>query len=172
MPNEARRARRWARLLAAGVLAGASLSVHASAQTMIEPERISVAVRGAGTADDDAAMRRVIVDAAARHGWVVSGDRPGCMTLSVSTREHAATVDVLYDGGSFQVKYRTSVEMDYEVDGGRVLIHPGYNKWVTDLGNEIRRGARNAVPQRRRASDANGAAPAGGAASGAQAAAM
>jgi len=169
MPSDARGSSRRRRLLAlalaTAVLAGTALAAHASAQTMIEPERIAVTVRGAGAEQDPAAMRRVIGDAAARHGWRVTRDQPGCVTMTVASTDISATVDVFYDAGGFQIKYRTSVAMDYEVDDGRIRIHPRYNKWITQLGNEIRRGALNAVPQRRHSIDAGAGAPGEGPAS-------
>lgn len=157
-PNDARSllraggAWRWRRLLAPGlaatVLAGAVLTARASAQTMIEPDRVAVSVRGAGASSDPAAMRRVIVEAAARHGWQVTLEQPDHLTLHVASGDHAASIDVFYDAGGFQIRYRDSARMDYEVEDGRALIHPRYNKWVTELGNEIRREARNGVSQR------------------------
>ncbi len=172
-PRPARGSSRGRRLLALAlattVLAGTALAAHASAQTMIEPERVAVTVQGAEATQDPAALRRIIGDAAARHGWRVTRDQPGCVTLTVASTDLSATVDVFYDAGGFQIKYRTSVAMNYEVDDGRILIHPRYNKWITELGNEIRSGARNAVPQRRHSIDAGvgapGAAPASAAGS-------
>lgn len=168
-PRPARGSSRGRRVLALALatvmLAGTALAAHASAQTMIEPERIAVTVRGAASAQDPAAMRRAIGDAAERHGWRVTRDQPGCVTLTVASSDLSATVDVFYDAGGFQIKYRSSVAMDYAVDDGRILIHPRYNKWITELGNEIRRGARNAVPQRRHSIDAGVGAPGEGPAS-------
>ena len=177
-PNDARSLQRaggtcrWRRLLAPGlaviVLASAVLTAHASAQTMIEPERVAVSVRGAGATSDRAAMRRVIVEAAARHGWRVTLEQPDRLTLHVASGDHAASIDVFYDAGGFQIKYRDSAQMDYEVEDGRALIHPRYNKWVTELGNEIRREARNGVSQRRlHAVDSEVRAPGAGEAPGA-----
>ena len=150
-----------ARALAAAVLSIATAVAHASAQRMIEPERVVLSIRGAGSASDPAAMHRVIVGAAALHGWEVTADQPGRLTLHVFTGTHGATVDVVYDGDGFQIKYRASADMDYEVEDGRTVIHPRYNKWVSELSNEIRRGARDAVPQRRHRAgiDPDAAAP-------------
>lgn len=153
--------------LAATLLAGAVAGAHASAQTMLEPERITVSVRGSGPTPDPAAMRRVIVEAGARHEWRVTQDVPGRLTLRVASGDLSATVDVLYDGDSFQIQYRDSARMDYEREDGRRVIHPRYNKWVTELGNEIRREARNGVRQRRHAGNADVRAPGEGDASGA-----
>jgi hypothetical protein len=158
--------RRWlAPALAAAMLAFAAGAARASAQALLEPARVELAVRGAQAAPDAAAMRRVILGAAQARGWQLTLEAPGSLRLHVASREHEATIDVLYDAAGFQIRYRTSAAMDYEVDGGRTFIHPRYNKWVTELSNEIRRGARDAVPQRRRQADAGQALPGADAAS-------
>jgi hypothetical protein len=145
-----RRRRLLAFGLAASVLAASAPSAHASAQPMIEPGRIALSVQASGATPDPAAMRRVIVDAAARHGWERTLEEPGKLTLHVATGTHNATIDVWYDGTGFQIKYRDSADLDYVVEDGRTLIHPRYNRWISELSNEIRRSARDAVPQRRR----------------------
>ena len=68
-----------------------------------------------------------------------AGDAPGKATLQAGRSDYSATVDVLYDGTGFQVRYRGCVRMEHAVDNGHVLIQPRYNKWVSDLSNEIRR---------------------------------
>lgn len=144
--------RPWRRLLVPGLVAGVlmtgALEAWASAQSMIEPQRTELTIRGAGATADPAAMRRIIIEAAVRRGWRVVLEEPGRLTLRVVTHDHSATVDVLYDAGGFQIKYHDSVDMDYAVEGGRPLIHPRYNRWITELGNEIGRGAHGAVRQR------------------------
>lgn len=149
--------RRWRGLVAPGLVAGvlmaAALAAWASAQSMIEPQRTELTIRGAGATGEPAAMRRIIIGAAVRRGWRVVHEEPGRLTLQVLTHEHSATVDVVYDAGGFQIKYRDSVDMDHAVDNGRTLIHPRYNKWITELGNEIGRAARGEVSRRRHAID-------------------
>ena len=140
--------RRVAPVLVAAVMAVATGSAGASPQTMVEPRRVELAVRGAGQPPDPLAVRRVILAAAATRGWQATSDQPGMVTLVASAREHSATVDVVYDAGGFLLRYRDSVGLDHAVDGDRTVIHPRYNKWVTELSNEIRREARDAVPQR------------------------
>lgn len=144
------------------------VAAHASAQTMIEPDRVELSVRGAQSAADVGAMRRVILQAALNRRWRLMQDRPGVLTLEATAGDHSATVDVLYDAAGFQIKYRSSTALDYAAAGDRVVIHPRYNNWISSLSNEIRRQASGAVPQRRRGDgiDAAAAAPEASAASG------
>jgi hypothetical protein len=150
-------------VLVAAALAVAAGAACASAQTMLEPGRVEVSVRGAGPAPDPFAMRRVILAAAHERGWVPTHDEPGLLTLQVMSKEHVATIDIVYDGGGFQIRYRDSVQLDHAVEDGRTVIHPRYNKWINELSNEIRRGARDAVPQRRHGASAPVDAAASGA---------
>ena len=122
-------------------------------------------MRGAGPAPDPQAMRRVILVAATHHGWQPTADVPGQLTLQVASKDHGATIDVFYDGAGYQIKYRTSAQLDFAVEDGRRVIHPRYNKWITELSNEIRRAARDAVPQRRQGGAASADAPASAASS-------
>jgi hypothetical protein len=146
--------------LAATVLAIVAGTAFASVQPMLEPERVELSLRGAGPMPDAMAMRRLVLGAASLHGWQAVGEAPGQLTLQVASKERGATIDVLYDAAGYRIRYRDSVAMDHAVDGGRTVIHPRYNKWVTDLSNEIRRGARDGLPQRRGPAEGSAAAPA------------
>lgn len=147
MPTDARCL--FAAALAAAVLLAGAPAAQASAQPMIETDRQVLAIRGADPAAGDVSMHRVILEGAGLHDWRVVGDEPGRVTLRVATGTHSATVAVPYDADGFQIRYVASADMDYALADGHPVIHPRYNKWVTDLGNAIRRAASNAVPQRR-----------------------
>lgn len=136
-------------LVGVALLAGAA-TAWASPQPLIEPDRVELQVRGIAT-PDAAAMRRVVVEGGASHGWQVVDDEPGRVILRVRSDAHSATVGVSYDAAGFLIRYQESTAMDYELDKGQALINPRYNKWVIELGNGIRRAAGNAVYQRPRA---------------------
>ena len=145
---DAPRLHRLAAALAALLLAFTASVAHASAQPLLEPGRVAL-VDGAGSAASDPdSMRRAILDAAAVRNWKVLASESGKVTLHAVTSTHAATVDVVYDADGFEIRYRDSVDMDYEVDGGHPMIHPRYNRWITTLGNEIRDSARHVPPKR------------------------
>ena len=139
-------------LVAVALLAG-PVAAWASSQPLIEPERVQLQVRGIAT-PDAAAMRRIVVEGGASHGWQVVSDEPGRVVLRVRSDAHSATVGVSYDAAGFQIRYQDSAAMDYELDKGQAVINPRYNKWVIELGNGIRRAAGNGVYQRPRAASA------------------
>jgi hypothetical protein len=166
--------RRW-RLLAPGIvalaLATAALQAHASAQVMIEPDRVELPAPASAPASGSTRLRRIILEAARAHDWQLTQERPGVLTLKLQADTHGATIDVPYDDTGFQIKYRESVDLDYAVEGGHAVIHPRYNRWISLLSNEIRRRARVAPPppprSRRPAIDPFAEAPVASAASGA-----
>jgi hypothetical protein len=125
----------------AGLLAGAAPAAWASAQPLIEPDRIQLLQGVSANAGDPASIHQAILEGAAQRSWRVKQDTPGKMTLVAQTQTHIATVDVIYDGSGFQIRYQGSVDMDYAVEEGHPVIHPRYNRWISTLGNEIRRSA-------------------------------
>ncbi len=135
--------RRWQVSLAAGVLAallaGAAPAAWASAQPMIVPDRVQLAGGAAANPADQAAVRQAIVEAAGQRAWKIQDDQPGRLLLVTQVQTHVATVEVVYDGGGFQIRYGGSQDLDYAVEDGHPVIHPRYNRWITTLSNEIRR---------------------------------
>jgi hypothetical protein len=134
---------RWQGSLAACVVAGmlacAAPAAWASAQPLIEPDRVQFATGVAADAADQAAVHQAIVEAAGQRAWKIQDDKPGRLMLLAQTQTHIATVDVIYDGRGFQIKYNGSLDMDYAVEDGHPVIHPRYNRWISTLSNEIRR---------------------------------
>ncbi len=123
----------------AAMLAGAAPAAWASAQPMIVPDRVQLAAGVAVDPVDQAAVHRAIVEAAGQRAWKIQDDKPGRMVLATQVQTYVATVEVIYDGGGFQIKYGGSQDLDYAVEGGHPVIHPRYNRWITTLSNEIRR---------------------------------
>jgi hypothetical protein len=83
-------------------------------------------------------VRRAVVQGASRHDWHVKEDTPGRLTLEYVKGSHQVVVDVDYDAQGYQIKYRESSDMNYELEDGRRYIHPNYNKWIANLGAAIR----------------------------------
>ena len=142
-------ARHW-RLLAPGMLAlalaTAALDSRASPQVMIEPDRVELPAAAGAPSPGASRLRRLILEAARAHQWQLADERPGVLVLKLQADSHGATIDVPYDDTGFQIKYRESVDLDYAVEGGRTMIHPRYNRWISLLSNEIRQRARVVVP--------------------------
>ena len=144
-----RRLHGLATFISALLLALTATAAYASAQPLLEPGRVALVDNAASAPSDPSAVRRAILGAADRRNWKVMAAEPGKITLQAVTSTHAATIEVVYDAAGFQIRYRDSVDMDYEVEDGRPLIHPRYNRWITTLGNEIRDAARHIPPKSR-----------------------
>ena len=128
------------------ILATAALSLTtaiaiARSTELQEPPRTEVVLADNTKASTLATVRRAIIAGGARHGWRPVADKPGVMTLSVSSNGHKVTVDVLYDAKSFQVKYKESSDMNEERSGDKIKVHPKVNKWLDDLNEDIRGAA-------------------------------
>lgn len=102
---------------------------------LIEQSRISVvSPKPIGAAK----LKQAIARGGARHNWMVVGDVPGKMTLKyIKQGKHEVVVDVSYDDTSFQIAYVSSVNMKYEMEGGKPMIHPFYAKWTENLSRAI-----------------------------------
>jgi hypothetical protein len=168
-PGRGRRRRLLAPAILTLALATATLESRASAQVMIEPDRVELPVPASAPTSGATRLRRIILAAARAHDWQLVQERPGVLTLKLQADAHGATIDVPYDDTGFQIKYRESVDLDYAVEGGRAMIHPRYNRWISLLSNEIRQRARVVVPRppRRLAIDPFAEAPVANPASGA-----
>jgi hypothetical protein len=88
------------------------------------------------------AMRKAILYGALTRRWTAVGEQPGVLSLQASNGKHVVVVDVAYDARTYDIHYKSSVEMDYEKVDGKVNIHPKYNQWVNDLSTAIRDAVR------------------------------
>ena len=96
----------------------------------VDNDPVVTASKPATTADVEQAIMR----AGAGLGWVMTPARPGLVTGRLALRTHVAVVDITYDAKSFSIKYKDSVNLDY--DGGN--IHKNYNGWIENLDRSIR----------------------------------
>ena len=120
--------------LALSLLMGAALA--RSAVVLVEPERVAL-VSGASPLTRES-VRQAIVKGGARHQWTVANDQPGLLQLRyIKEGKHHVVVDVSYDTTGFQIRYVSSTNMKYESTNGVPMIHPFYNKWVTNLSLAI-----------------------------------
>lgn len=120
--------------LALAILFGAAQA--RSAVVLVEPERV-VLVSGQPTLTPEM-VRHAIVRGGARHAWTVANDLPGVLRLKyIKQDKHEVVVDVSYDTTGFQIRYVSSANMKYESTNGVPMIHPFYNKWVSNLSLAI-----------------------------------
>jgi hypothetical protein len=86
---------------------------------------------------------------ASRRRWIPTKVRDGKIEATLLLRTHVATVDIYYDDDSFQIRYVRSKNLNYENRDGRQVIHPNYNKWVTNLISDIEAALnQRAAPER------------------------
>jgi hypothetical protein len=72
----------------------------------------------------------------APRGWQVTQVKPGQLVATVNVRgKHMVSVDISAAPGLFSVKYKNSMNMNY--DG--MQINPHYNKWVQMLAEDARK---------------------------------
>jgi hypothetical protein len=96
----------------------------------VDNDPVVTATKPATMADVEQAIMR----AGAGLGWVMTPVRPGLVTGRLALRTHVAVVDITYDTKSFSIRYKDSVNLEY--DGGN--IHKNYNGWIDNLEREIR----------------------------------
>ena len=87
-------------------------------------------------------MRKAILYGGLTRRWTAVGEQPGVLSLQAANGGHIVVVDVSYDAKSFDIHYKSSVEMDYKNEDGKATIHPKYNQWVNDLSTAIRTAVR------------------------------
>ncbi len=132
------------------VLAATSLSIVATlaaarSSELQEPQRIEIVAADTVKASTPTQVRRAIIIGGQHHGWKPVADKPGVLTLTASSGQHRLTVDVLYDAHSFQVKYKDSANLNEEKSGDKITVHPKVNRWLSDLADDIRGAAVDAV---------------------------
>ena len=85
-----------------------------------------------------AQVRKVILDACARRGWVAREISPGLISAKIEARSHMAQVEIPYSGTSFSIIYKNSSNLKY--DASKNTIHNQYNNWVDYLRKDIEVG--------------------------------
>jgi len=67
-------------------------------------------------------------------GWTMVPRSPGKVEGVLALRTHKAVVDIDYDTKMYSIKYKDSVNLDYD---GKT-IHKNYNGWVENLDRAIK----------------------------------
>jgi hypothetical protein len=134
-------------ILLTAALSCATVIAVARSSALQEPARTEIVAVDNSKASTPAMVRRAIIAGGAHHGWKPVADKPGVLTLTASSGAHEVTVDVLYDAKSFQVKFKSSSNMNEEKSGDTVSVHPKVNRWLADLNEDIRSSAVTGVSQ-------------------------
>lgn len=82
------------------------------------------------------AVQKAILAACSQRGWHATNVSPGLIEARIVVRgKHTVVVDIPYTAEKYSIKYKSSSNMEYQADKGK--IHPNYNKWVNLLNNDI-----------------------------------
>jgi len=121
-------------VLIAAALAACLGTAQARSTAMLEPERVMVVVGN----QTEEAMKGAVVRGGAKHDWIVQADAPGKLTLKQNkNNKHEAVVEVVYDNTGFQIRYVSSINLNFEASSSGKQIHPTYNRWVQNLQRAI-----------------------------------
>ena len=120
--------------IAALAIVAATSGAYGREEPLVEPGRI-VLTAADGKPRGAADVRAMIIAGARKLGWSMDADVPGKLTLQRSKdTKHEVVVDAVYDDQGYELKYVSSVNMNYsKADGSKAEIHPTYNRWVADL---------------------------------------
>jgi len=123
-------------LLAVSILV--PFAAHARASEPVQsPQQASFVVSKNGAPDVDK-VRASIGAAASAHGWQVTSEQPGQLTLhNLIRNKFVVVINVFYDSKNVRVEYVSSENLNYELRGGVGYIHPKYNEWVKLLLKDI-----------------------------------
>jgi hypothetical protein len=86
-----------------------------------------------------AQVKQSIVQAAAVQNWQISETADGKLNATLVVRgKHHMMIDIPYTTTHYSLVYKSSVNLNYDVQEGTPVIHPNYNKWVQTFSNSIR----------------------------------
>lgn len=68
-------------------------------------------------------------------GWIIKKVKPGLAEGKINLRKHSAVVEIPYSANSFSIKYKESMNLNYDSTKG--VIHQNYNGWIQNLENAI-----------------------------------
>lgn len=76
-----------------------------------------------------------IKKAGARRGWKMKNVGTGQLEATIHVRTHMAKVTITFDQETYSIRYLGSDNLKHNVK--KQKIHGAYNKWVTNLKNDI-----------------------------------
>lgn len=82
-------------------------------------------------------VRSAIRASLLKRGWAGNDKGPGHIVGTLMVRKHKAMVDITYNAKAVTIKYKDSVDLNYEKDGEDEKIHPHYNNWVRGVEKEV-----------------------------------
>jgi hypothetical protein len=115
-----------------------SFSVYARSTQLVEPNPVTISCDL-----PENKMKAGIRNGGAMRGWVIVGQAPGNIELRYvkGNNKHAITVDVSYTANTFAVKYKDSINLNYEIKKDVRYLHPNAVGWMANLSADIQMNA-------------------------------
>jgi len=83
-------------------------------------------------------VKEAIALGATARTWIIKDIEPGLIEARVDVRnKHTLIVNLKYDAKEIALKYKNSVNLDYEVVDGTPMIHRNANSWMQNLMTDI-----------------------------------
>jgi len=118
--------------LRALLLAPVLVLLMAAAPALVNPPPITVP---AGLSEQ--VVAKAIRVGVAQRGWVLTRQDPGYVEATLHLRTHMARIGITFDTQSISIKYLESENLDYEVKKGVERIHRNYQKWISNVVQDI-----------------------------------
>ena len=133
---------RWrAVLLAALMSCAAGWAVASRSVELVDTGRTQLVALDQSAPMTATDVRRAIILGGQVRRWQPIGDQPGVVTLEIDNDRHRLAVDVAYDAHGFEIKYKSSTNLNYSDSGGTPTIHPTAVRWIGELATAIRKTA-------------------------------
>ena len=83
-------------------------------------------------------VKQAIIRGAGNKKWTVSTQQNGILLATLNVRgKHTMAVEITYSQDKYSLRYKDSTNMNYAMCGNQAVIHPNYNKWVSNMRNGI-----------------------------------
>jgi len=85
-------------------------------------------------------IAQVIKSALSGRTWAVKGEEKGVIKSQIWVRSHSAKIRITYTKKSIKIHFEASENLNESRKGDTVFIHRNYNRWITNLENDIKAG--------------------------------
>ena len=93
---------------------------------------------GSGKAMTAEQVRQAFLAGIRDSKWSASVLPDGKLSATLNVRgKHTITVEIAYSPEKYSLRYKDSTNMHYAMCYGQGIIHPNYNKWVSNLKRSI-----------------------------------
>ena len=106
---------------------------------IINHENVAIVTSGSAKPTADA-VKKAIMTAATEKNWTVShvAGRNALQAQLNVRGKHTVVVEIELSDTTYSIRYVNSINMKYKVEDGVPVIHPFYNRWVSQLMDTIR----------------------------------